>query len=159
MSRVRQAAADKAELRKAVWHYTDSGEQRLLSSNQMVDVEKQVAYWRASSFEDLAVARELVEIGRFRHGLFFAHLALEKALKAHVCHTTTAIAPKTHSLLRLSELSGLELDEERETFLAEFGRFQIEGRYPGILDPPPTKEEAKAEILRCEEMHSWLMAQ
>jgi hypothetical protein len=26
--------------------------------------------------------------GRTRHGLFFAHLALEKTLKAHVCRAT-----------------------------------------------------------------------
>ena len=51
----------------------------------MIDVEKQVAYWRASAAEDWQVTEELVSLGRTRHSLFFAHLALEKLLKAHVC--------------------------------------------------------------------------
>ncbi|NCO95976.1 MAG: HEPN domain-containing protein, partial [Armatimonadetes bacterium] len=51
----------------------------------MIDVEKQVAYWRDGAKEDWEVAQELVDRGRTRHGLFFGHLALEKLLKAHVC--------------------------------------------------------------------------
>ena len=47
----------------------------------MVGVEKHIAYWRNGSDEDWQVALELVGSGRTRHGLFFAHLALEKMLK------------------------------------------------------------------------------
>jgi len=54
----------------------------------MFDVEKQIAYWRGGAEEDMAVARELIAGKRVRHGLFFAHLALEKALKAIVCRVT-----------------------------------------------------------------------
>jgi len=42
----------------------------------MIDVEKQIAYWRAGAEEDWEVAVDLVESGKARHGLFFAHLAL-----------------------------------------------------------------------------------
>jgi predicted nucleotidyltransferase len=51
----------------------------------MVDMARQANYWRQSSDEDWEVAQELVGNGRTRHGLFFAHLALEKLLKAFVC--------------------------------------------------------------------------
>ncbi len=75
----------------------------------MIDIDKQIAYWRDSADEDFAVARELVRRTRIRHGLFFAHLALEKALKAHVCRVTQDIAPRVHNLVRLAELAELDL--------------------------------------------------
>lgn len=59
----------------------------------MIDIDKQISFWRNSAEEDLAVARDLVHRNRIRHGLFFAHLALEKALKAHVCCVTQDIHP------------------------------------------------------------------
>ena len=60
----------------------------------MIDIDKKIAFWRGSAEEDMAVARDLVHRNRTRHGLFFAHLALEKALKAHVCRVTKDIAPR-----------------------------------------------------------------
>jgi len=42
----------------------------------MIDVGKQIAYWRTSASEDWDVAAELVRSGHMRHGLFFAHLVL-----------------------------------------------------------------------------------
>jgi len=47
----------------------------------MVDISKQIIFWRDNAKEDWDVARQLVDNGRTRHGLFFAHLALEKSLK------------------------------------------------------------------------------
>ncbi len=54
----------------------------------MIDIEKQIAYWRKGASEDWHVAKQLVKSQQTRHGLFFAHLALEKLLKAHVCRHT-----------------------------------------------------------------------
>jgi len=48
----------------------------------MVNVPTQVSYWRKGAQEDWQVACELIAAGRIRHGFFFAHLALEKLLKA-----------------------------------------------------------------------------
>ena len=53
----------------------------------MVDIDKQISYWKESADEDWAVAQQLLGSGRTRHGLFFAHLTLEKMLKALVCKT------------------------------------------------------------------------
>ena len=84
----------------------------------MVDIEKQIAFWRSSAEEDWGVARQLVENERTRHGLFFAHLALEKILKAIVYKHSQDLAPKLHNLSRLSELAGLTLDTEKMEVLA-----------------------------------------
>ena len=58
----------------------------------MIDIAQQIAYWRSGAREDWSVAVDLVERGRTRHGLFFVHLAIEKALKAHVCERTQDLA-------------------------------------------------------------------
>ena len=71
----------------------------------MIDINKQITYWRESSKEDWEVALELVGNNRYRHGLFFAHLALEKILKAFVCKETNELAPKIHNLIILAELA------------------------------------------------------
>ncbi len=124
-----------------------------------IDIEKQVAYWRVSAEEDWDVGRSLVEQGKTRHGLFFLHLALEKALKAHVCRATQDFAPKIHSLRQLSGLSGLPITEANADFLAVFDRFDIAGRYPGTLGPPPTPDEARSRQSKAQEVFSWLIRQ
>jgi HEPN domain-containing protein len=124
----------------------------------MTSVENQIRHWRDGSGEEWDVALELMDKGRTRHALFFAHLALEKALKAHVCRAMGVVAPRTHALLRLGELSRLAFSDAQRALLAEFDRYQIEGRYPETLDPPPSRAEADAELSRAKELLGWLMA-
>lgn len=102
---------------------------------------------------------DLVTDGRVRHGLFFAHLALEKILKAHVCKRIGSAVPKTHDLLRLVSLAGISLSAEQKAFLARFGRYQIEGRYPEMLEPEPSMTIAAAEMRSAEELLTWLTRQ
>jgi len=125
----------------------------------MFDIEKQITYWRNSAVEDWEVARELVRSGRIRHGLFFAHLALEKMLKAHVCRTTNDLAPKIHSLLRLAELAGLTLSDMQRTSLARFDRYQLEGRYPATFASLLEADQAQEELEEVEEVLRWLISQ
>ncbi len=105
-------------------------------------MEKQVTYWRTSAEEDWAVASELYQSGRIRHCLFFAHLAVEKTLKAHICRVTGNPAPPIHNLSRLLSLSGIDLLDEQIDILAQINQFNIEGRYPDIQLPSMTREEA-----------------
>ena len=125
----------------------------------MIDINKQIAHWRKGSEEDWEVARELVERRRIRHGLFFAHLALEKMLKAHVCKSTNDIAPPIHNLVRLAELTGLDIDEKLRNLLAEVSPFNIETRYPDTLAPEPGLEESKSYLDSIEEVLQWLTVQ
>jgi len=125
----------------------------------MVDIAKQVVFWRGSAKEDWEVAWQLIDAGRIRHGLFFAHLALEKILKAIVCKRINDLAPKLHNLSRLAELAVLELDSRGMEILAEMNAFHIEGRYPESLTKPPTKEEALHYMAEAEGVFQWLMNQ
>jgi HEPN domain-containing protein len=122
----------------------------------MIDVEKQIAYWRDGAAEDWQVAQELVNLGRTRHGLFFAHLALEKLLKAHVCRALSDLPPRIHALLRLAERANLTLSEAQRLFLARFDRYQLEGRYPELLPVPPTVDLAREELKQAQEVFEWL---
>jgi HEPN domain-containing protein len=125
----------------------------------MVDIAKQIVFWRDSAKEDWAVARQLVDNGRIRHGLFFAHLTIEKILKALICKHSQDLAPRIHNLSRLSELAGIAMVSEDVDVLAEMNVFHIEGRYPESLSPPPTKEEALRYMTRAEKIYQWLMNQ
>ena len=93
--------------------------------NGLIDVEKQVAYWRKGSGEDMEAAEVLLESGKIRQGFFFAHLALEKMLKAHVTRQTADVPPRIHNLVRLGNLSGLELSLEQRAFLDRFDIYQM----------------------------------
>lgn len=122
----------------------------------MIDIQKQITYWRDGSNEDIEVAKELVGLGRTRHGLFFAHLSLEKMLKAHVCRATGDLAPKIHNLVRLAELANLTFSKNRQRFLAGFDMYQLEGRYPDRLPAPPAQDEALQAVQQVEEILQWL---
>ena len=95
--------------------------------------------------------------GRTRHGLFLAHLALEKILEAHVCRQARDLAPKIHSLVRLAELGAVKTDKDQLDTLAEMSAFNVEGRYPETLAPLPTADEAKRYFERAQEVFEWLM--
>jgi len=91
--------------------------------------------------------------------MFFAHLSLEKALKAQVCRTTKDVAPRIHALLRLAERAKLDLSEETKLFFAEFDRYQLEGRYPENLMAPPDLEETQKQMTHAQEIFQWLTRQ
>jgi HEPN domain-containing protein len=118
----------------------------------MVDLTKHVVHWRGGAEEDWAVAVELVESGRLRHGLFFAHLSLEKTLKALICKNISELAPPIHNLVRLKEKAGIALDDQQIDLLAEVNEFNIEGRYPELLLPLPSNVEAKNYLRKIEEL-------
>lgn len=125
----------------------------------MIDIPKQIQYWRSGAVEDWDVAVELIDAGRTRHGLFFAHLALEKMLKAHVCRTIKDLPPRIHTLLRLVERTDLAVSEKQRLFLARFDRYQLAGRYPDMWSVAPDTETARRELEEAQEVFTWLNQQ
>ena len=123
-----------------------------------MDVEKQVDSWRSGSEEDIAAAETLMEKGHLRHALFFAHLAVEKALKAHVVRKTRDVPPRIHNLTRLAELAGLTLDIERADFLRRFNLYQLEGRYPETSEALLDTEAVNERLVSAKEALEWLTA-
>ena len=125
----------------------------------MVNIQNQIQHWRNGASEDWQVAVELAELSRTRHSLFFAHLALEKTLKAHICRKLNNLAPRIHALIRLAEMVDFNFSQEQLSFLARFDRYQLEGRYPDMLPPAPDIETTQEELKQAEEILQWLTAQ
>jgi len=121
-----------------------------------MDLIKQIEYWRSSSVEDLEAARSLLEKGHFRHSLFFAHLAMEKMLKALVVRQTKTVPPKIHNLERLAELAGIRLSPEQKKFFAEFEAYQLIGRYPDAAKARIDPQTARKDFSAAEEKLKWL---
>ena len=124
-----------------------------------MNARKQIDYWRTSADEDFAAAQSLLEKGHLRHCLFFAHLAIEKMLKAHVTRRTSDIPPRIHNLVRLAEITELELDSDKAESLREFGVYQLEGRYPDSEQITLDLQIAKREISKAKEVLEWLKRQ
>jgi HEPN domain-containing protein len=69
-----------------------------------IDVARQIAYWRTGALEAIDTAKYLMDGDRILSGLFFAHLALEKAIKSQIVKQTNNVPPRIHDLLRLAEI-------------------------------------------------------
>ena len=122
----------------------------------MINIEKQVAYWRESAAEEWIVAHDLLEKGHFRHCLFFAHLTLEKILKALICGKTRDLAPRLHDLLKLASLAGLSLEEGDREILKLFGIYRLEGRFPDFFPQAPDLDLARRRLQEAERIYQWL---
>jgi HEPN domain-containing protein len=125
----------------------------------MVNIPKHISYWQTGAEEDWEVAKQLIESNKIRHGLFFLYMTLEKILKAHICRNIKDVAPRTHNLVRLSELSGIVLEQKQQDLLAEINPFNIEGRYPEVWGAIPTRKEAETLWQRTKKLFEWLKNQ
>jgi HEPN domain-containing protein len=94
-----------------------------------------------------------------RHSLFFAHLAIEKMLKAHLTRETRDVPPRIHNLVRLAKLAQLNLEPDQLEFLHEFNLYQMEGRYPD--DKPVSIDSGltRKELHNAENILIWLKKQ
>ena len=123
----------------------------------MVDINTQIRHWLEGGQEDWLAACSLIEHGHHRQGLFMAHLALEKFLKAKVCRQTGDLAPRLHNLVQLAALAEINPTPEYLDTLADMNDFNLEGRYPQEMAAPPTAAESRAFMARAKEVMEWLM--
>ncbi|MDY6825126.1 MAG: HEPN domain-containing protein [Thermodesulfobacteriota bacterium] len=80
--------------------------------------EDHIRYWRESARHDLEVAVDIFNAGKYDWCLFVGHLALEKIIKAvYVDRNDNMIPPKSHNLVRLAELSDIEMEDEKKLSL------------------------------------------
>lgn len=93
--------------------------------------DEHIQYWLESAEHDLETSNTLFEVDKYDWSLFIGHLVIEKLLKAvFVKNNDNKIPPKLHNLVRLAELSLIEIDEERKILLDKINDFNIEVRYP-----------------------------
>jgi HEPN domain-containing protein len=123
-----------------------------------MNIQKQIEYWKESSDEDFAAAQSLLEKGHFRHSLFFAHLALEKMLKAHVTKRIKDIPPRIHNLVRLVDAAEISIDTKMSSFLRSFDMYQLEGRYPDRAKAVLNLKVAREKLSMAGDILKWLKA-
>jgi len=124
-----------------------------------VDVEKVVQYWLTTAADDLTAAEHLFQNGDYTHALFFAHLYLEKMLKARVVRATGEHAPISHNLRYLAERASLELSTKQLAFLARVTEYAIRMRYPDMelqFKCQCTQEFCAAELKEIKEFGTWI---
>ncbi len=122
----------------------------------MINVQKQIEYWIKGAIDDLESAKILIERERLLHGLFFCHLVIEKALKAHLVKITQEVAPRTHNLMYLLEKANMELSENEEVFLGILMKYQLQGRYPDYNPIIPDKLIIENYLEQTEDLLQWL---
>jgi HEPN domain-containing protein len=122
----------------------------------MIDIKKQIEYWINSAEDDLVTAELLIREKRILHGLFFCHLVIEKAIKAHIVKNSGEIAPKSHNLIYLSEKADLIFDNETEIFLGILMKYQLQGRYPDYNPVLPDFFSVNEYIEKTKTLLKWL---
>ncbi|TEU16496.1 MAG: HEPN domain-containing protein [Anaerolineales bacterium] len=123
-----------------------------------LDVDKVVHYWLTTAADDLTAAEHLFQSGDYTHALFFAHLYLEKVLKAQVVQVTGEHAPISHNLRYLAQKGGLELSAEQLAFLARVTECAIKTRYPDMelqFKRQCTQEFCATELKEIKEFGTW----
>jgi len=129
----------------------------------MLTKGEHIEYWKQAAANDWYVVETLFQNARYPYALFFAHLVLEKLLKAHyVKDNELDFPPKTHNLIRLATQTKLVFHQDELLLLDKMNDFQMEGRYPDyrflifkICDRPYTEDL----LQKVEKIKQWLLNQ
>jgi HEPN domain-containing protein len=123
--------------------------------------QQHIDYWINTAEEDWITVEALFSTKRYAHCLFWAHLVLEKRVKAHwVKNCKENTPPKIHNLIWLLEQAKIDLGEDTMSFLDAFNDFQLSSRYPDYLDKMYklcTKELAENQLDKVKEIRQCLL--
>ena len=122
----------------------------------MIDIQKQIAYWIDGAEDDLITAGLLIQEKRTLHGLFFCHLVIEKAIKAHYVKVVGEVAPRSHNLIYLSEKAELIYDDDTQIFLGILMKYQLQGRYPDYSPIIPDQYRIDEYFNKTKDLLKWL---
>lgn len=121
--------------------------------------EQHINYWRESAHHDFESAKSMFDSARYDWCLFVGHLVLEKILKAiFVDRNDNQMPPKTHNLVRLSELCKINLDDNQKFYLDKINDFNIATRYPDYkleFYKRCSKKYTKEYFDKIEEFYKW----
>jgi HEPN domain-containing protein len=122
-----------------------------------LDYEKQVSYWRDGARESLRSVPVLEDGEFWVEALFWTHLAVEKALKAHVVKATNDVPPYIHNLPRLAETAGLHLSDDQLRLCDSLTRHQRLARYPYQAVREPDGDTSRRLLREAKEFLEWLL--
>ena len=100
-----------------------------------MDKNEHIKYWLSSALRDWDVALDLVKTKRYMYAMFFAHLVVEKLLKAHwVKEHEENYPPRLHNLNALYDKLNFELPSDLKDELSIITSWNIEARYQDYKD-------------------------
>jgi HEPN domain-containing protein len=122
--------------------------------------DEHIKYWLNSAEDDLESAFVIFDSKNYHWSLFIGHLSLEKLLKAiYVQTTNNKVPPRIHNLLKLAEISNINLNQEQKEFFTDVNRFNVEARYPEFKDELrkiATEEFTIKYLNKIKEHFQWL---
>jgi len=122
-----------------------------------LDIEKHLRYWSEGAHEAMRSVPVLEDGEFWTEALFWTHLAVEKALKAHVVKATQAVPPYIHNLIRLAEKAGVQLTTEQQTLCEDLNLYQRLARYPHESVREPDSSTSRRLLLQAREFVECLL--
>ena len=122
-------------------------------------MKKAAQNWFDSASYDLRTAQTLFVSGRYLYVVFMCHLAIEKMLKAVVAERTGQMPPKTHSLMRLADLTKVELPDDHAPIIKHLDGASVPIRYPSDLKELQrtyTRKATAAILQQTRDLLRWL---
>ena len=116
--------------------------------------------WFTASEDDLLSAKKLVSEVRLTNiVVFHCQQCIEKSLKG-IIEEKNHPSVKSHDLLRLRDIAGIQLSEQETNMLEAINEVYIDARYPADLglmpNGKPTTKEAESFIDFAEEIFNKL---
>jgi len=127
-----------------------------------MEKDTRVQYWLQSAEDDWKVAGHLFEKGDYPYSLFFAHLTIEKLLKAIYADRLNSTPPYTHRLVQIAEKIPLDVPDDQWELLEIVTDFNLEARYPDekfSFRNKCTRSFTEGNLRKIEEFRSWLLKQ
>lgn len=122
--------------------------------------KKIIEYWYNMALRDWESVQILFKGKQFIHALFFAHLVIEKLLKAHwIKDNTEDSPPRTHDLEHIYSQTDLEFTSKQTDLIRVMNAWNLEGRYQDYKDKfykTSTFEYTKTKLKEAEDMKVWL---
>lgn len=120
-----------------------------------------ISYWLTSAERDWKAVEGLVVSGSYVQALFFAHLVIEKLLKAHwVKDNGNSFPPRVHNLEYLLSQTNLTMAVEDIDELRIMNAWNIEGRYQDYKDllyRTTTLEYIEEKMVKVNQLREWLI--
>jgi HEPN domain-containing protein len=122
-----------------------------------------INYWKTAAEKDWVVVDNLFKKRNYPQCLFFAHLVLEKLLKAHwVKDNKSDNPPRIHNLVKLAVQTKLKLTSDNLIHLDIMNDYQMEGRYPDyqfLIYKIATRKNTKNLLEQSNILKQWLLNQ
>ena len=123
-----------------------------------------IQYWRNMAERDWKAVGDLAASKNNVHALFFAHLVIEKLMKAHWIqdNSTESTPPRVHNLEYLLSQTRLTMSAENIDELRIMNAWNIEGRYQDYRDllfATTTDEYTAEKLQKVNQIRLWLLNQ